>query len=107
MLFIDNATGKEPIIPGDYLIETKQHQTSIFDTGIDDSTYEDISTKSILDDLDKILAEEAKKSDVEVKDELPKTIVVTRSKPGVVDKKEEETPNTIVFKKVNLFGEEF
>ena len=109
MLFIDLAQGKEPIIPGDYLIETKPHQTSIFDSSIDDSVYEDISTKSILDDLDKILEEEAHKEEIkkEEKSELPKTIVVTRNKPGVVEKKKEELPKTIVFKKVNLFGEEF
>ena len=55
MLFIDPATGKEPIIPGDYLVETKPQQTSIFDSSLENTTYEDISTQSILDDLDKIL----------------------------------------------------
>ena len=108
MLFIEPANGKEPIIPGDYLIEAKPHQTSIFDTGVDDSTYEDISTESILNDLDKIL-EEANKFEtnkVEIKNDLPNTIIVKRDKPNVMDNKKEELPKTIVFKKVNLFGEE-
>ena len=110
MLFIDKAQGKEPIIPGDYLMESKPHQTSIFDSTVDNTTYEDISTKSILDDLDKILEEEALKENNKeetISNELPKTIIVKRDKPGVVEKKKEELPKTIVFKKVNLFGEEF
>ena len=108
MLFIDKANGKEPIIPGDYLVETKPQQTSIFDSSLENTTYEDISTQSILDDLDKILQEEALKEEVKNEEsELPTTIVVKRDKPNVSSKKKEELPNTIVFKKVNLFGEEF
>ena len=111
MLFIDPAVGKEPIIPGDYLVEVKPQQTSIFDSSIENTTFEDISTESILSDLDKILEEEALKEVIKneevASNELPKTIIVKRDKPGVVEKKKEELPNTIIFKKVNLFGEEF
>jgi hypothetical protein len=111
MLFIDPAQGKEPIIPGDYLVEVKPQQTSIFDSSIENTTFEDISTESILSDLDKILEEEALKEEIKneevISNELPKTIIVKRDKPGVVEKKKEELPNTIIFKKVNLFGEEF
>ena len=111
MLFIDPAQGKEPIIPGDYLVEVKPQQTSIFDSSIENTTFEDISTESILSDLDKILEEEALKEEIKneevISNELPKTIIVKRDKPGVVEKKKEELPKTIIFKKVNLFGEEF
>ena len=34
MLFIDKATAKEPIISGEYLVELKPVQTSIFDSTI-------------------------------------------------------------------------
>ena len=102
MLFIDDAEGKEPIISGEYLLENKPTQTSIFDSSVDSATFEDISTKSILDDLDQILQQEQNKK---VENEKPKTIIVEKNKPSVV-KKKEELPKTIIFKKVNLFGEE-
>ena len=103
MLFIDLPTSKEPIISGDYLVEAKPTQTSIFDTEIEGTSYEDISTESILNDLDKILAEA---NNIPPVVETPKTIVVTKEKPNVVGNKKEELPKTIIFKKVNLFGEE-
>ena len=104
-MFIDKATGKEPFINGDYLIEVKPVQTTIFDSSLEGTTYEEVSTKSILNDLDEILELEKKQA---AEPELPKTIIVTKEKSRIVENKEdEELPKTIVFKKVNLFGEEF
>jgi hypothetical protein len=101
MLFIDKATTKEPIISGEYLVEVKPVQTSIFDSTIEGTSYEEISTESILSSLDEIL-----KAQDNNKNELPKTIVVANEKGKVIEKKEPTSPTTIVFKKVNLFGEE-
>ena len=101
MLFLDKATTKEPIISGEYLVEIKPVQTSIFDSTIEGTSYEEVSTQSLLSSLDEILANESK-----VKDETPKTIIVTNERGRIVEKKEVETPTTIVFKKVNLFGED-
>ena len=104
-MFIDKASAKEPFINGDYLIEVKPVQTTIFDSTIEGTTYEEVSTKSILNDLDEILAQEEKQAS---EPELPKTIIVTKEKSRIVENKEdEELPKTIIFKKVNLFGEEF
>ena len=100
MMFIDKATAKEPIISGEYLVEVKPVQTTIFDSSIEGTKSEEISTKSLLDSLDEIL-----NSQNEVKDDRPKTIVVTNERGKVVEKKN-ELPKTIVFKKVNLFGED-
>ena len=100
MMFIDKATAKEPIISGEYLVEVKPVQTTIFDSSIEGTKSEEISTKSLLDSLDEIL-----NSQKEVKDDRPKTIVVTNERGKVVEKKN-ELPKTIVFKKVNLFGED-
>lgn len=100
MMFIDRATAKEPIISGEYLVEVKPVQTTIFDSSIEGTKSEEISTKSLLDSLDEIL-----NSQSEVKDDRPKTIVVTNERGKVVEKKN-ELPKTIVFKKVNLFGED-
>ena len=100
MMFIDKATAKEPIISGEYLVEVKPVQTTIFDSSIEGTKSEEISTKSLLDSLDEIL-----NSQSEVKDDRPKTIVVTNERGKVVEKKN-ELPKTIVFKKVNLFGED-
>ena len=100
MMFIDKATAKEPIISGEYLVEVKPVQTTIFDSSIEGTKTEEISTKSLLDSLDEIL-----NSQNEVKDDRPKTIVVTNERGKVVEKKN-ELPKTIVFKKVNLFGED-
>ena len=99
MLIIEKATAKEPIISGEYLVEVKPVQTSIFDSTIEGTSYEEISTESILSSLDEILK-------MEVEKESPKTIVVTNEKGKIVENKKEEMPTTIVFKKVNLFGEE-
>ena len=100
MMFIEKATAKEPIISGEYLVEVKPVQTTIFDSSIEGTKTEEISTKSLLDSLDEIL-----NSQKEVKEERPKTIVVTNERGKVVEKKN-ELPKTIVFKKVNLFGED-
>ena len=100
MMFIEKATGKEPIISGEYLVEVKPVQTSICDSTVDGTTYEEISTESILNSLDEIL------NSANLENETPKTIVVTNERGRVVEKKEEELPKTIVFKKVNLFGED-
>lgn len=100
MLFIDKAEAKEPIISGEYLVEIKPVQTSIFDSTIEGTSYEEISTESILSSLDEIL-----KLEVE-KEKDPKTLVVVNEKGRIVENKKEEAPATIVFKKVNLFGEE-
>ena len=100
MMFIDKATAKEPIISGEYLVEVKPVQTTIFDSSIEGTKSEEISTKSLLDSLDEIL-----NSQKEVKDDRPKTIVVTNERGKVVEKKN-ELPKPIVFKKVNLFGED-
>ena len=101
MLFIEKATAKEPIISGEYLVEVKPVQTSIFDSTIEGTSYEEISTESILNSLDEILAVAN-----HIKDETPKTIVVTNERGKIVENKASESPSTIVFKKVNLFGEE-
>ena len=101
MLFIDKATTKEPIISGEYLVEVKPVQTSIFDSTIEGTSYEEITTESILNSLDEILAMEN-----ESQNEPPKTIVVTNERGKIVENKKTETPKTIIFKKVNLFGEE-
>ena len=100
MLFIEKATAKEPIISGEYLVEVKPVQTTIFDSTIEGTKYEEISTQSLLDSLDEIL-----NSQKEVVQEQPKTIIVTNERGRIVEKKE-ELPKTIVFKKVNLFGED-
>ena len=65
-------------------------------------TIEDILIyrNNIANRLDEIL-----NSQSEVKDDRPKTIVVTNERGKVVEKKN-ELPKTIVFKKVNLFGED-
>ena len=99
-LFIEKANAKEPIISGEYLVEIKPVQTSIFDASIEGTSYEEISTASILSSLDEILKQQDKV------DEAPKTIIKINEKSRVVENKREETPATIVFKKVNLFGEE-
>ena len=101
MLFIDKATTKEPVISGEYLVEVKPVQTSIFDSTIEGTTSEEISTESILSSLDEILAMEN-----EAQNKTPEKIVITSEKGKIVENKEPETPKTIVFKKVNLFGEE-
>ena len=101
MMFIEKATAKEPVISGEYLVEIKPVQTSIFDSTIEGTSYEEISTESILSSLDEILAMEN-----QIQNEPPKTIVVTNERGKIVENKKEETPTTIVFKKVNLFGEE-
>ena len=102
MMFIDKATSKEPIISGEYLVEVKPVQTSIFDSSIEGTSYEEVTTESILSSLDEIL-----NSQNEPKvDTTPKTIVVTNERGRVIEKKDEELPKTIVFKKVNLFGED-
>ena len=101
MLFIDKATTKEPIISGEYLVEVKPVQTSIFDSTIEGTSYEEITTESILNSLDEILAMEN-----ESQNQPPKTIVVTNERGKIVENKKTETPKTIIFKKVNLFGEE-
>ena len=101
MLFIEKANGKEPVISGEYLVEIKPVQTSIFDSTIEGTSYEEITTESILSSLDEILALEN-----EAQNQPPKTIVVTNERGKIVENKKEETPSTIVFKKVNLFGEE-
>ena len=100
MMFIDEATTKEPIISGDYLVEVKPVQTSIFDSSVEGTSYEEISTSDILSSLDEIL------NSANIEPELPKTIVVTNEKGKVVENKPEEQPTKIVYKKVNLFGEE-
>lgn len=97
-MFIEESKNKEPFIAGDYLIEVKTKQTSIFDSELDEAvSSEEVSTESILSDLDAILANENK--------ETPKTIIVSK-KPNVIKKEEQELPKTIIYKKVNLFGEE-
>ena len=100
-LFIDKATTKEPVISGEYLVEVKPVQTSIFDSTIEGTSYEEITTESILSSLDEILAMES-----EAQNQPPKTIVVTNERGKVVENKKPENPKTIVFKKINLFGEE-
>ena len=101
MLFIDKATTKEPVISGEYLVEVKPVQTSIFDSTIEGTTCEEISTESILSSLDEILAMEN-----EALNKAPEKIVITSEKGKIIENKEPETPKNIVFKKVNLFGEE-
>ena len=101
MLFIEKANAKEPIISGEYLVEVKPVQTSIFDSTIEGTSYEEISTQSILNSLDEILA-----GANQTKNDTPKTIIVTNEKGKIVEKKEPESPSTIIFKKINLFGEE-
>ena len=101
MMFIEKATAKEPIISGEYLVEVKPVQTSIFDSTIEGTSYEEISTESILSSLDEIL-----KAESNVKNELPKTIIVSNEKGKIIEKEEPASLTTIVFKKVNLFGEE-
>ena len=101
MMFIEKASVKEPIISGEYLVEVKPVQTSIFDSTIEGTSYEEISTESILSSLDEILNQENNKNI-----DLPKTIVVSNEKGKVIEKEEPSSPTTIVFKKVNLFGEE-
>ena len=100
MLFLEKATSNEPVISGEYLVELKPVQTSIFDSTIEGTSYEEISTESLLSSLDEILANEKQSMN-----ETPKTITVTNERGRIVEKKEVETP-TIVFKKVNLFGED-
>lgn len=101
-MFVNSATSKEPVISGEYLAEKKPTQTSIFDSEIEGTQTEEFTTASILGDLDAILNMEKNKEN----DDNPKTIVVSRNKPGVIEKDREELPKTIIYKKVNLFGEE-
>ena len=98
-LFIDKANGKEPVINGAYLMEAKTVQTTIFDSEIEGTQSEEISTTSILDDLDAILSKESIKFDATV---LP---TENKKEPKIVEKKAKEKKG-ISFKKVNLFGEE-
>ena len=98
-LFIDKANGKEPVINGAYLMEAKTVQTTIFDSEIEGTQSEEISTTSILDDLDAFLSKESIKFDATV---LP---TENKKEPKIVEKKAKEKKG-IFFKKVNLFGEE-
>ena len=80
-------------------MEAKTVQTTIFDSEIEGTQSEEISTTSILDDLDAILSKESIKFDATV---LP---TENKKEPKIVEKKAKEKKG-ISFKKVNLFGEE-
>ena len=98
-MFIDPANGKEPVINGAYLMEAKSVQTTIFDSGIEGTQSEEISTASILGDLDAILSKEAIKLDA------TKTVLNEKKEAKIVENKTKEKKG-FFFKKVNLFGEE-
>ena len=99
-LFVDKANGKEPVINGAYLVEAKPVQTTIFDSSIDGTKSEEISTASILDDLDAILSKENRLEFTEVGNKESK------EKVAKIQENKKNESKEFFFKKVNLFGEE-
>jgi len=100
-LIMPERTDKEPFVDDSYLIVVKEVQTSIFDISDDTtSATEEVSTTSILDDLDSILAQEAKTQAEE------KPQIKSSRHSVIIDDEGDDEEGVPVFKKVNLFGEE-